>query len=1101
MSFIFKITTTTSPQTFVIPCVNTGTFNATVDYGDGTGSQTVTAYNDANLTHSFATAGQHTITIDGTFPNVNFQGNATSSAAIDEVVDLGDVGWATLYGAFNSCNNLTSFTYGTADTSSVTSMRSMFGSCSSLTSLNLSGIDTSNVNTMRGMFYNCSNLTTLDVSGFDTSSVTTMDSMFRGCRAVTTLDVSSFNTSSVNNMGSMFNNCNNLTTLDLSSFDTSNAPSFYAMFYNCNNLTGLDLSNFDTSSATSMKLMFHGCTGLTSLDVSNFNTSNVTTMQEMFKSCNNLTALDLSNFNTSSVNNMEQMFYSCISLTTLDVSNFDTSNVVNFYAMFRGCSIVTNLDVSSFNTSSVISMAYMFFGCTELLTVDLSSFNTPSLISTQGMFYNCSKLTTLDLSNFNTPSINNTDSMFRGCRGLTTLDISNFDTSNVIKTRNMFHDCSSLTTLDMSNFDTSSLADTSYMFSGCTSLTNLNVSSFDTSNVTQVYAMFFNCSSLTTLDVSSFNTSSVTTMGLMFYNCSSLTSLDLSNFNTSSVTTFHEMIRGCSSLTTLDVSNFNTSSVTTMHQMFFNCSSLTTLDLSNFDTSSVTFMSLMFFGCSSLTNLDIKHFNISNVTVGNSFLQNANNALTTTQYDELLEAWAVQDVQPNVSWHFGNVKHTVETIAGWDPRGNSSLSSINNKLVSTATTTSDLGVVQQVDNLIIGSTYVFKGQATCSNSSATVKIRIGLNAVLSYGIYNAQRTGSITVDHTFVATATTHWFGTIVQNHAVNDTVTIDAGITVKEIENHIKANAASDFEYSQEIVFGSNVIPNGGFDTDSDWLFTVPESFSIVNGVCEINHTSSSWGRLRQDNIPIGSYLLTFDLVIESGSLFSIQGTDLPRLALTSSGSYSFVCNTTSTSIHFGFAVNPTVGSIDNISFKPITNAVIYKNIPQSAREDYKFKADSWTGSNELVVNGDFSDNLSGWSETKTNQITTVVDGVCVIDSNGSSDSGITQNMALTLGKTYVLTFDTKFLSNFVAKKLTIYCGPYYDIVDIIDGKQEIVIKPTVTNYFAIRGTNAQTGINAIFSIANVSVKEVIEVEPIFTIDSLFINNEQGIWFDMGKE
>ena len=90
MSFIFKITTTTSPQTFVIPCVNAGTFNATVDYGDGTGSQTVTAYNDSNLTHSFATAGQHTITIDGTFPHVRFYDDAASRVLIDEVVDLGE---------------------------------------------------------------------------------------------------------------------------------------------------------------------------------------------------------------------------------------------------------------------------------------------------------------------------------------------------------------------------------------------------------------------------------------------------------------------------------------------------------------------------------------------------------------------------------------------------------------------------------------------------------------------------------------------------------------------------------------------------------------------------------------------------------------------------------------------------------------------------------------------------------------------------------------------------------------------------------------------------------------------------------------------------
>ena len=72
MSFIFKITTTNSPQNFVVPCVDLGIFNATVNYGDGTGSQTVTAYDDLNLTHSFATAGQHTITINGNFPNIKF---------------------------------------------------------------------------------------------------------------------------------------------------------------------------------------------------------------------------------------------------------------------------------------------------------------------------------------------------------------------------------------------------------------------------------------------------------------------------------------------------------------------------------------------------------------------------------------------------------------------------------------------------------------------------------------------------------------------------------------------------------------------------------------------------------------------------------------------------------------------------------------------------------------------------------------------------------------------------------------------------------------------------------------------------------------------
>ena len=235
MSFIFKITTTTSPQTFVIPCVNTGTFNATVDYGDGTGSQTVTAYNDSNLTHSFATAGQHTITIDGTFPNVRFANNAASRLLVDEVVDLGDVGWATLYGAFNNCTNLTGFDSGTADTSSVHSMRNVFSGCTSLTSLNLSGLDTSNVNNMQGMLYNCSNLITLDVSGFDTSSVTNMDSMFRGCSSLTTLDIGSFDTSSITIMRFMFIGCSSLTNLDIKHFNVSSVTVGTGFLQNANN--------------------------------------------------------------------------------------------------------------------------------------------------------------------------------------------------------------------------------------------------------------------------------------------------------------------------------------------------------------------------------------------------------------------------------------------------------------------------------------------------------------------------------------------------------------------------------------------------------------------------------------------------------------------------------------------------------------------------------------------------------------------------------------------------------------------------------------------------------------------------------------------------
>ena len=212
MSFIFKITTTTSPQTFVIPCVAGGTFNATVDYGDGTGSQTVTAYNDSNLTHSFATAGQHTITIDGTFPNVGFNNNASSRVLVNEVVDLGGVGWTNFYGAFRGCTNLTTFNSGTADTSSVTNMSLMLYNCTSLTTLDLSNFDTSSVTNMSVMFYNCSSLTALDVSGFNTSVVNRMDFMLASCTNLTNLDIKHFDVSSVTNGTNFLSGSNNALT-------------------------------------------------------------------------------------------------------------------------------------------------------------------------------------------------------------------------------------------------------------------------------------------------------------------------------------------------------------------------------------------------------------------------------------------------------------------------------------------------------------------------------------------------------------------------------------------------------------------------------------------------------------------------------------------------------------------------------------------------------------------------------------------------------------------------------------------------------------------------------------------------------------------------
>ena len=274
---------------------------------------------------------------------------------------------------------------------------------------------------------------------------------------------------------------------------------------------------------------------------------------------------------------------------------------------------------------------------------------------------------------------------------------------------------------------------------------------------------------------------------------------------------------------------------------------------------------------------------------------------------------------------------------------NSSLSIVNNNLVSTATTTANFGVAQQVDNLTIGSTYAFKGQATCSNSSATVKIRVALNATLSSNIYNIQGTGSVTVDHIFVATATTHWFGTVIQNHAANDTATIPSGITVKEITNYTAANSASEIEYSQENVFGSNVVINGDFDTDSDWVKDV--GWTISGGKARAN-LSGNWVNLKQANaFEVGkSYLVTFTVSdYVQGQVYLSSASVTNHILATGNGTFTMTFTATNTSLWIR-GIYDFIGSIDNISVKDITNAVTYTNIPQAARDLYTLTDNIWT-------------------------------------------------------------------------------------------------------------------------------------------------------------
>jgi len=160
-----------------IPAGNVGTYDAIIDWGDGTTS-TITSYNDADLAHTYSSAGTYIVKITGIFPNIR-AANVGDKLKLIKVLNLGNV-TTSFERSFYGCSNMTEFNVGTADTSNITNTVAMFRECSSLNLLDLNNFNTSSVTNMYSMFNDCSSLTSLDISNFNIENVVNFGSFMNG---------------------------------------------------------------------------------------------------------------------------------------------------------------------------------------------------------------------------------------------------------------------------------------------------------------------------------------------------------------------------------------------------------------------------------------------------------------------------------------------------------------------------------------------------------------------------------------------------------------------------------------------------------------------------------------------------------------------------------------------------------------------------------------------------------------------------------------------------------------------------------------------------------------------------------------------------------
>lgn len=334
-------------DTITLPLESTGTYDFIVYWGD-TSSNHITAYNDANVTHTYSASGVYTVNINGTIIGWSFASSG-DSWKITDITDWGclNVGNSGQY--FGDCENLVCTATDELNLTGTTDLSRMF-----LNAYNFNGAignwDTSSVTDMSYMFSGAS-VFNKSIGSWDTSNVTTMENMF--AHSSFNQDISGWDTHSLTRMFGMFSYTP--FNQDISSWNTSGVTNIVSMFEH-NYVFNQPIGSWGTSSLTDMNGMFNNAWAFNQ-PINSWDVSHVTDMSYTFYMATSFNQ-PLNSWNTSGATYMYGMFESAYAFNQ-PLNNWDISNVDNIAWMFNGASAF-NQDISSWNTSSVTDMSYMF---------------------------------------------------------------------------------------------------------------------------------------------------------------------------------------------------------------------------------------------------------------------------------------------------------------------------------------------------------------------------------------------------------------------------------------------------------------------------------------------------------------------------------------------------------------------------------------------------------------------------------------------------------------------------------------------------------------------------------------------------------------------
>lgn len=376
-------------KTVTIPMVQSGKYNYFVDWGDGTTSTIITAYNDPAATHTYEEDGEYTIKLTGTLSQLKFTGSI--AAVLTEVT---------------KCKL------------NLTSIDDMFSDCINLSAVNEDIFDNSvGLTSAKGVFNNCQNLSIIPVGLFDNNvNITTFESAFEGT-SITNIPTGFFNsTNNVTSFNSTFKDCFYLVNIPNGLFDNTKVVlTFNSIFANCSNLGAIPNNLFiNNPTVTDYSHAFENCTNITSLPVNLFGEASV------------------------SVNNFSYMFANT-GLNTLPEGLFSSaSSATNYDYVFNGTNI-TAIPANCFNGTNATSVNA--FDKNRIISIGDNGLN--GLKITAGYFSGASSLVTIG-DNIFKGDIDITN-LFNNCINLTSM--GNMDFTGLPATSGTFNNCVSLTNL------------------------------------------------------------------------------------------------------------------------------------------------------------------------------------------------------------------------------------------------------------------------------------------------------------------------------------------------------------------------------------------------------------------------------------------------------------------------------------------------------------------------------------------------------------------------------------------------------------------------------------------------------------------------------